>query len=361
MGPDVKVKSAHLKNFTSFEDVEIDFSPGINVIIGENSTGKTHLLKLVYAIIKADETIHKSGNFTLDNKGSVVAGQLKEYFKPDELGRLAKRGRGSSADVKVVFDLSQQERDRCYHFSFTNRARTRVEIQEIVEINNPSSLYIPAIDMLTISEGFMAAYENRETAYDRTFYDLAVALETLPLRGPRVQEIKELIEPLEEETRLRVTKENGRFYLSFDGSSSMEAPLVAEGMKKLGMLIYLINNGSIGRNSILFWDEPEAHLNPKYIKIVVGFLLTLARRGVQVFVATHDYLLSQRLSQEAERNPSEDLLRFISLYNEEGATKAEVVPNLSEMQRNPILDEFALYADEEEKALYDELNNDTDG
>ncbi|WP_310604165.1 AAA family ATPase [Anaerosporobacter sp.] len=37
-----------IKNFTVFKDTEINFSKDINVIIGENGTGKTHLLKLLY-------------------------------------------------------------------------------------------------------------------------------------------------------------------------------------------------------------------------------------------------------------------------------------------------------------------------
>ena len=36
------IKYLELKNFTAFSDLSIDFSPGINIIIGANSTGKTH-------------------------------------------------------------------------------------------------------------------------------------------------------------------------------------------------------------------------------------------------------------------------------------------------------------------------------
>lgn len=39
-----------LKNFTAFTELTIDFSPKINVIIGENGNGKTQLLKSVYAL-----------------------------------------------------------------------------------------------------------------------------------------------------------------------------------------------------------------------------------------------------------------------------------------------------------------------
>jgi recombinational DNA repair ATPase RecF len=37
-----------IKNFTVFGDVAFEFSPGLNVIVGENGTGKTHVLKLGY-------------------------------------------------------------------------------------------------------------------------------------------------------------------------------------------------------------------------------------------------------------------------------------------------------------------------
>ncbi len=42
-------KSLKLQNFTVFKDVEFDFVDGINAFIGENGSGKTHLLKLLYA------------------------------------------------------------------------------------------------------------------------------------------------------------------------------------------------------------------------------------------------------------------------------------------------------------------------
>ena len=38
-----------LERFTAFEHIELALSPGVNVLIGANGTGKTHLLKVAYA------------------------------------------------------------------------------------------------------------------------------------------------------------------------------------------------------------------------------------------------------------------------------------------------------------------------
>ena len=40
---------AKFENFTAFKDLEVEFSPGINALIGANGTGKTHLMKACYA------------------------------------------------------------------------------------------------------------------------------------------------------------------------------------------------------------------------------------------------------------------------------------------------------------------------
>ena len=36
-----------LENFTAFRSLKLDLSPGVNVLVGANGTGKTHLMKVV--------------------------------------------------------------------------------------------------------------------------------------------------------------------------------------------------------------------------------------------------------------------------------------------------------------------------
>jgi recombinational DNA repair ATPase RecF len=43
----------HIKHFTVFQDAHFQFSPGLNVVVGDNGAGKTHLLKLGYLFCRA--------------------------------------------------------------------------------------------------------------------------------------------------------------------------------------------------------------------------------------------------------------------------------------------------------------------
>lgn len=44
------ITNLQLKNFTAFTELTIDFSSGINIVIGENRTGKTQLLRAILAM-----------------------------------------------------------------------------------------------------------------------------------------------------------------------------------------------------------------------------------------------------------------------------------------------------------------------
>lgn len=113
-------------------------------------------------------------------------------------------------------------------------------------------------------------------------------------RGKRLSGIEELLRPLELVLGGKTVLENGRFHVKYD-AGKLEAHLVAEGLRKLAMIAQLIVTGSLTGKGSLFWDEPEANLNPKIIKLVARTILQLCQSGIQVFVATHSLFLLREL------------------------------------------------------------------
>lgn len=89
-----------LENFTAFSSLDMEFSPGINAFIGPNATEKTHILKIIYAVMSA---LEKSGEYI--SKEETVLQKIANVFLPYErkLGRLVKRGpRGTkNAEIKI--------------------------------------------------------------------------------------------------------------------------------------------------------------------------------------------------------------------------------------------------------------------
>ena len=90
-----------------------------------------------------------------------------------------------------------------------------------------------------------------------------------------------------------MTVQQEHFYLKPGNQAKLEFNLVAEGLRKIALLWQLIKNGTLEKGAVLFWDEPEANINPKFIPELVKILLMLQEDGVQVFVSTHDYFLAK--------------------------------------------------------------------
>lgn len=129
----------------------------------------------------------------------------------------------------------------------------------------------------------------------------------------------------------------------------MEAPLVAEGHRKLAMLAHLVMNGALTNNGFLFWDEPEASMNPQLAPLTSQTVFGLSQLGVQVFLATHDYAVSSELSLAAERD--QHAITFFGLRRDAHGVIAEHAETLAaRISSNPILDAL-LDLHEREQAL----------
>jgi len=89
--------SLRLHNFSVFPDASFDFGQ-FNVIVGENGTGKTHVLKAAYsALTVGARPGPESGQGNAPTKTylqTALANKLRGVFRPDEIGCLVRRQQG---------------------------------------------------------------------------------------------------------------------------------------------------------------------------------------------------------------------------------------------------------------------------
>ncbi|MBF4562546.1 AAA family ATPase [Microbacterium sp. VKM Ac-2870] len=335
------MSNVRLHDFTVFSTLDLPLAEGINVIAGENGAGKSHLLKAMYAAISADETPRDAPSSSVEAR---LAAKLVSVFRPESLGRLVHRrpGRGRSR-VDLQFTAPKQG----LSFSFSTNSRTEVNVtRRLSKPIDGTPVYFPTRELLTLYPGFVSLYDRTSLEFEESWRDTCLLL-GLPLtRGPREQRAKSLLAPLEESLGGKVAEEGGRFYLRVAGGGKYEMPLVAEGMRKLAMLARLIANGTLLESGFLFWDEPEANLNPRVLRHVAKTVAALARSGVQVFVGTHSLYLMKELEILKRAEPDNfPPLQFITLTKDEAGVRADTGTYLDELDHLAVLDESISQSD----------------
>ena len=284
------LESIRVKDFTVFPDAELNFVQGLNVIVGENGLGKTHLLQLPYAVmaLSAEEGRRSKGRPpTKALLQTRLAEKLKGVFRPERLGRLARRRKGRSrSDVELK--LTEPGTSIGFNFASQNDSEVVIDRSPKRWCSQPP-VFLPTRELLTIYPGFVSLYDGYRVEFEETWRDTCLLLGAPTVRGAREHRAASL---LEAQIGGRVVLErNGRFYLRQVGGSNMEMPLVAEGWRKLAMLVRLIATGSLLDKGCLFWDEPESNLNPRLIREVAKAILGICRAGIQVVMATHSLFL----------------------------------------------------------------------
>ena len=320
-----------LHDFSAFHLSELELVDGLNVFVGANGTGKTHVLKVMYSLVEAVRS------------DTPLASKLAGVFKPEDnhIGRLARRVHGLST-AKVSLHADGQGSTS---FELHTKGKLNHSVRAWKE--GAPAVFLPSREILAMYEGFIAAYKERELSFDETYYDACVRLNANPTKGARKLQADEILARLQLALGGHVELSGPRFYVKFHGDKArMEAHLVAEGLRKIASLERLLLNGSLIKNGFLFWDEPEANLNPRLTVVIADVLGILASMGIQIFLSTHDFLLARRLSVKATL-PDQPSTRFFAFNRPSIGAPVEVHhgSQLSELPSNPMEEEFARHYD----------------
>ena len=317
------IERIEIKEFTVFEDLKIDFVPGVNLFIGENGTGKTHLLKFLYSF---QATGMKRGLF------KEFAGKLLKVFLPQDfsLKRLIRRGKGPKKENSISITkngemLTCTLKDDGLHTELGPK-----------HMRPDKPVYIPVKEMLANAPGFRSLYNEREIHFEEVYADIIDKALLPPLKSINPEK-QRILRMLQKAMGGKVREKNEVFFLR-NKAGEIEFTLVAEGIRKLALLWLLVTNGVLDKEATLYWDEPETNLNPSMIPLVVEVILELEKLGVQVFVATHSY----ELLKEFELQRKEHSLRFYSLFfDENGKIELSKAETYQALFPNKIADQFA--------------------
>lgn len=379
-----------LSNFTSFGEFAIDFSPKINVIIGENGSGKTHLLKAAYGLCAGAPLYKDKPDATKEELKALLTQKLVRLFMPldDNLGRLRRNDAKAPAQLVARFASGAEVSGT---FNVGSKA-LKVKEDALYRESVGAATFIPTKEVLSLVKGMTDPSHDERTVeliFDAGYVDLAEALMRQTTDDPddKVNQdprFAAIVPSLVNLIGGRYRLENGGFCFQAgkyierapakgsttkagqafkDGvwefrastAKSLSSGMTAEGFRKIGVLYRLLSNGTLdpGSSGPLFWDEPESNLNPRLMKHLVEVLLELSRNGQQIILATHDYVLLKWFDLLMDKGKG-DHVRFHALHRapEHDGVMVDSADEYTLVGRSAISDAFAdLYDEDVKRAL----------
>lgn len=305
------IRQLAAEGFTVFPQREsFRFVPGINVIVGGNDSGKSHLMKLCYALSRwgCGSTRRELPEVWAEEKR--LRQILLRVFGTHDLSALTARNRGNgTARIQASLE-GHHVPPGTAELDFTFTAGREEEGLHITRAPqrylSENAVFISPREVLSIYPCYMQAGKRYPELLDSASWELCNALEDEPGSAPLNGALRHVVHSIETLLSGRLLRINGRFYLRRPGQDPLELNLVAEGFKRIGTLGLLLGNGTVRPGSALFWDEPEMNLNTSHMPAIVSMMTGLCRSGIQLMITTHSLFLLRelviQLANPANRN-----------------------------------------------------------
>ena len=334
------LERVNLKNFGPLQEIDWSNLERINLVLGENGSGKTFLLKALYVAVKTLESYSRG-----DDKrsvGEVLFDKLYWTFQTGKLGDIVKKG----ADGSLFFSVQVDGQNFQYEFG-KDVTKQITSLKNNVIPRQDNSIFLPAKEVLSLQKIILKSREqDQEFGFDDTYCDLARALRP-PTKGRNFEAFSSARVQLEKILGGSIVydESSGRWIFK-EGNTRFSIGSTAEGIKKIGILDTLLGNRYLTPNSIVFIDEPESALHPTAISQLLDIIVGLAESGIQFFLASHSYFVVKKLFLlSQQKNIRIPVLSFNSGDWEQSDLKDGMVGN-------PIIDEsIRLYKEEMEGAL----------
>lgn len=330
------ISELHLKNVAIFEDFAWDDLGSVNIVIGENDTGKSHLLKLLYAVTRSLQDYSRKQSSDAPRWAEALSQKLRWVFQPPDfsVGELVRKGeRKLRANCRVC--------DEPVFFAFGEKTTKQINDASVAPKPNGevSTLFFPPKEVLTPRKAIITLREQQQIAgFGDTYYDLAKALGHATTRGRIQENLDAVLNRLEDLFEGTIVQEDDEFvFKRGQGPKKFSMSQTAEGVKKIGLIAHLIRNRNIQSGSILFFDEPAAHLHPQATVAFVEMLYEMAKADIQLFIATHSYPVLKQFELLAREHDDQTPLCVLS-PTDEGGVDATFADLRNRIPQNSIVD-----------------------
>jgi AAA15 family ATPase/GTPase len=311
----MKITKINLTNIRSYENVQIEFSPTINLIIGENNSGKTTILKSI--LLLQDSNSITSNDIRINqNQGRIglsFNGNIEQYCKDYEnavsrlkqsLAIMSTRMPKKTDTVEIHDKEAEKEaitieinnntlnNIKIYGIDMKNRNVLSDKSSLIMDIE-PENFIYPFLSKRKVTkynEDVGKYYANKVSGDLSNLYAKVDSINTDGL-----SEKDEYVRACEDILGFRIsssTADRGKkaTYV-INNSQNIPLELMGEGVANiLGLIIDLC----VSKNKLFLIEEPENDIHPKALKKLLKFIVDKSESN-QFIITTHSNIVLKYL------------------------------------------------------------------
>ncbi len=339
------ITELNISSFRGIKNLELNNLSDINIIVGDNNSGKTSLLEAIQIFCDPTESVlvslsrQREGIF-INNRTPVSDSlmYLFDFTKKEENHCINLSGRyvNEWIDINIVGQVEQEiiSADDIDERMFKKNVYEELQAEEI-------DTFIGAISRNGIMEKIRL--NSFTSARRRKDYSKLIPLEMiLPFDSTASNSIREITRSkvmIKEAVKL-LQKFDSRItdirYKDFESKFTRSRPLpvieinesilvplstYGDGMKKC---LIMLNKLLSAKNGVLLIDEFETALHTNLMHEVFSFLITVAQElNIQLFMTTHSLEAVDKLLESSKSHL--DNVRVIRLANREDKTYAGII------------------------------------
>ena len=357
------ISKVHLKGYKSIKDLEIDFKPRLNIVIGANGSGKTNFVEFFNNIITDTGKLvpdEFEGSIELQYNKKNYIDLYKGYFDENH-----KSGNPAFVLNRKIFNGSLLKLDSLIEFNEKNGLdKPEVKINTIKTEDKDALSILKSINYLTFINPFTEALLNnikiqitigRKTKsilttfpedFNTNFYSYfrkkLVVFEDIaefigsnpfdeqfvnylnnytPIKNIRIQ--NELIRQYEDNGKVILDN----IFIQFKVNDKwLYWEQLSDGTRRLFYIFFSIVNSN---SKLIFLEEPELGIHPHQLSRLMDFLREQSR-SKQIIITTH--------SPQVLNELKEDELDRIIVTRYEGAERGTQMYHLSKEEKSYAID-----------------------
>ena len=370
---------AHFQNFAKLKDTQVAFND-ITVIAGKPGTGKSYVMKMMYAIDEAyyrktmdtlvsefaekykkhliniaeiflsgeNENLIKIKKYIKENNFLEYKKLLEQYIKTvdtldknidvnieqieglDKLELNSKMNLFLSNVVKSIF-LDYNQISNRFSIKTQNLSMTfidgfmKFDFNNIISVSTKTVIFVETPLILEFKK-FMKREKGKSPYHIESLLNI---LDTDYSFTDEEQDkfIKDFTQKSKEIIKGDIESSGDSFIFNKKDEKNYDIVNASSGTKSIGLLQYLVTNKALKKGSVLYWEEPEVHLHPEWQLRMIELFVELMNAGVKIVFSTHSPYMCDYLNAISQKQGFDDRVSFNLFEETDGVVKNNILEN----------------------------------